>query len=819
MNTQYHCQNPKRLQAVRLHPTLNAIDYLEVLDGDAPPDSPSQRTLLVYCLKPLLSLTKDNVQIEGGVRITPVKAEWAFPATAVPASLLTPAEQIYLAALPNPDHILVIRTDSSGDFSTYTLRLVSSITDTNPPTDFDPLLSQVAFSFKVECPSDFDCKTAVSCPPDPLPQPRIDYLAKDYASFRRLMLDRLSVLMPEWQERNPADIGVALVETMAYAADYLSYYQDAIATEAYLGTARKRTSVRRHARLLDYPMHEGCNARTWVVLQVAPLGAADGGTLPARTPLYTQTGAERGTITPADLDKGLKAGAQIFETMHDLTLRSALNELHFYTWGDDRCCLPAGATRATLQGSLAQVPLAAGDLIAFEEVRGPDTGEAGDADWAHRHVVRLLNDPIERIDPLTNEMVLDIAWDAADALPFPLCLWQLDAGPVSVARGNVVLADAGTTIANEPLLPGAVPANGRYLPQLRTSHITYRVPYHHLAAQKQAAAYALSQTPTAALPDATLLADGLPWHPQANLLHSDRFDRDFMVEVDENGRSHIRFGDGTLGQQPKPGQIFTATYRVGGGPASNVGAEAIAHIAQDGIQNVRNLLPAQGGTSPEPISQVKLYAPQAFRTQERAVTEADYATIAQRHPQVQKAVATLRWTGSWHTMFVTVDRIGGQRVDADFEEELRLFIEQFRLAGHDVEIEPPRFVPLDIALTVCVCPGYFRYTVQQALLQLFSSRPLPTGGRGFFHPDNFTFGQPVYLSQVVAAAMQVPGVSWVEVDDSPPKPNRFRRWGQPAYGEIADGRIQMSRLEIARLDNDPNAPENGRIEFMMQGGL
>ena len=30
------------------------------------------------------------------------------------------------------------------------------------------------------------------------------------------------------------------------------------------------------------------------------------------------------------------------------------------------------------------------------------------------------------------------------------------------------------------------------------------------------------------------------------------------------------------------------------------------------------------------------------------------------------------------------------------------------LAGHDVEIEPPQFVPLDIALRVCVEPDVFR---------------------------------------------------------------------------------------------------------------
>src|SRR5882762_7378926 len=99
-------------------------------------------------------------------------------------------------------------------------------------------------------------------------QPSIDYMAKDYESFRQLMLDRLSATLPAWQERHAPDLGIAIVEMLAYVADYLSYYQDAVATEAYLGTARQRISVRRHARLLDYVLHEGCNARAWVHCRV-----------------------------------------------------------------------------------------------------------------------------------------------------------------------------------------------------------------------------------------------------------------------------------------------------------------------------------------------------------------------------------------------------------------------------------------------------------------------------------------------------------------------------------------------------------------------
>ena len=98
------------------------------------------------------------------------------------------------------------------------------------------------------------------------PAPHINYLSKDYASFRQLIYDRLALTMPDWQEQHVPDIGVTLVELLAYIADYLSYYQDAVATEAYLGTARQRISVRRHARLVDYRIHEGNNARAWVTV-------------------------------------------------------------------------------------------------------------------------------------------------------------------------------------------------------------------------------------------------------------------------------------------------------------------------------------------------------------------------------------------------------------------------------------------------------------------------------------------------------------------------------------------------------------------------
>jgi hypothetical protein len=705
---------------------------------------------------------------------------------------------------------------------------VRSADDPRPPQGFDPVLSSVAFSFKVGCASEFDCRTEAVCAPEPLPQPRINYLAKDYASFRTLLLDRVAVTMPDWQERNPSDVGVALVELLAYAGDQLSYQQDAAAVEAYLGTARRRISVRRHARLLDYPMHDGCNARAWVALEVSAdqLGTAQFPALAAGTQFIC---GGRDPVSPVVPSVGAEAQREVplvFEAMHSVpSLLERRNAIRFYTWGDRRCCLPKGATEAYLEATAAEVQLHAGDVLILEEVLGAQSGVPADADPARRHAVRLDREPEEHLDPLYSRTALLVHWRPEDALPFPLCLWEIDRGggvldPVSVARANVVLVDHGLSVVDDALLPPEPPQTGEYRPRLARPQVTQAPPFDPQAARDLPASAVGVGDPRAAL--ATVrLEDDQQWEVRRDLLASERFDRHFVVEVEEDGLAHLRFGDDKLGARPPERALLRPFYRIGGGVRGNVGAEAInQYVGAPGlIVRVRNPLPAAGGVDPEPIDQVRLYAPQALRRQERAVVEADYAAMAQRHPEVQRAAATFRWTGSWTTVYVTIDRFGGAEVDDAFKLEMRDFLDRYRMAGYDLEIDAPQFVPLHIVFTVCVTPDQFRGAVKAALLERFSNRVLADGTKGFFHPDQFTFGQPVYLSRIVAAAMQVPGVEWIDTTEGPQKPTLFRRYGQPSRGELADGRITMERLEIARLDNDPNAPENGQIDFVMKGGL
>ncbi|NJP11713.1 MAG: putative baseplate assembly protein [Leptolyngbyaceae cyanobacterium RU_5_1] len=858
----HFCCDQRRRDTVRAHPTLNGIDYLEVLDQDAPVGSPRQRSLLVRWLKAIPEFTRENVQLEGGERITPVRVVWAYRADRIPATELTPPEQAFFAALPEADRVLVVRTDSTGDFSTYRLSLRASEAILIPRDRFDPRLLAVDFSFKVECPSEFDCQRDRLCPPGPQPQPELDYLAKDYTSFRQLMLDRMAVLLPQWKERNPADIGITLVELLAYVGDHLSYQQDVIATEAYLGTAQRRTSVRRHARLVDYVMHDGCNARVWVQVQVS-----QDTLLPSSTQVLTRVEGATEKIVPGSTayQRILAQRPEVFETLHESLLLAAHNQLFFYTWGDRDCCLPRGATRATLRDDPAQrLQLRAGDVLILIETKGSETGAEADADRTHRHAVRLTRVEPAAIqvvdgrptwtagplltDPLTGTAIVEIEWHRDDALPVPFCIsatTDADYGQqfvqdVSVALGNIVLADHGQTLpveelgqVPEPILfPALVsiedrcqkstpePIPPRFNPHLQEAPLTQaatvtkeigdravRLPFDPDASATAAFQWSLRD----ALPALTL--NNGTWFPQRDLLSSNQFDLNFVAEVEANGQTSLRFGDDRHGLRPNVGTLFTAVYRVGNGVAGNIGAEALAHIVTgDGaIDRVWNPLPARGGIQPESIAAVRQQAPTAFRTQERAVTADDYARVAERHPQVQRAAATFRWTGSWRTVFVTVDRLGGLPVDAAFKREMLRHLERYRMAGYDLAVDAPRFVSLEMEMQVCVKPNYFRSDVKAALLQVFSNRILPDGRRGVFHPDHFTFGQPVYLSPLYAAAQAVAGVESATI-------TLFQRQGTPDNDALERGWLELGRLEIARLDNDPNFRERGVLQLRLGGG-
>ena len=842
-----YCHEDLRRDAVRHKKNWNGLDYVEVSDD--------QRTLTVYFLgklPPELSENKPGIEhflaIEGGQRVRDIA--------------ITDIDPV-VDSDPEKDDYLVVRLDKYGDFSTYVLRLVGV-------EHIDPRYDSVEFSFKVGCPSDMDCATPSLCEPDILIEPEINYLAKDYASFRQLILDRFALLMPDWKERHVPDLGVALVELLAYTGDNLSYYQDAVATEAYLDTARQRISVRRHARLVDYTLHEGCNARAWVSLETDTDYALPLADVSFITGLNDALNKPASVLTWDDLDNVPASAYEVFEPLPlidagaSLQLYAAHNRISLYGWGQNACCIDAGSTCATLldawilpteeekakhQHPRRALHLKAGDVLVFEEVLGPVTGLPADADPAHRHAVRLTKvtpgaDVLYRTADGLAVPYLNIEWSAEDALPFALCVSALGGAPecayfndVSVARGNVILVDHGRTQGQDL---GQVPVEhgdahcecvghpgdaqvlaGRFRPSLEKAPLTYRepLPQDDPAHEQWASAADLAARDAClALPQVKLTSDPpQPWEARYDLLGSHADDRHFVVEIDNGGIAHLRFGDGELGYQPQGGSSISASYRVGNGTRGNVGAESISRLIVksplSGITiTVRNPLPAFGGKEPEPIAEAKLFAPHLFRKRlERAIIADDYQQITERNRKVQRASAALVWTGSWYEADVAIDPFGGESTDDALLADITRDLGCYRRMGHDLHVTPARYVPLHLKLEVCALPYYQRAHVKAALLAVFSNRRLPGGKLGFFHPDNLTFGEGIYLSRIIAAAQAVTGVECVKV-------TVFHRLFESPNHEIDNGVLPLLNAEIAQLDNDPNYPERGKLEIQVEGG-
>jgi hypothetical protein len=838
----YCCLDDERHAALRAAIAgglaINGIDFLEVLDAELLELSAGpglgglpayrQRVLLLqlFAAAPT-DLRPAQVLIRGGERVA-ARCVWtrrldqlgASAAThgAIPAVLRTALE------LPAFDRftrstVLAIGTDTHGDAAPYRLTLINDpIADPTPRAGFDPRLAEVAFTFKAECPTPFDCADPQPCAAPEAESPLIDYLAKDWSSFRRLMLDRMSVVLPEWRERLPADLGVALVELLAYQADFLSYAQDAAQTEAYLGTARRRTSLRRHARRVDYFVDEGTSARAFVALAVG--ATADGQVLPAGTRFLSLSPGLPPRVDAADVQRRRREGALVFESAMPLKVRAGVEAIAIHSWSDRQCALPRGSTQVTLVG---RPPLERGDLLLLEEVVGGESGLTADADLAKRHVVRLI-DLRPTVDPLNAGLQLTEAfWHEADALPFALCLSTEHQPAVARAAGNILVADHGFTSLEFEEVGTAFDLEP-FRPLLREGPLSHPRPLPErfvLAAGVDRATLA----PRNVLPAAALREEGpgLPaivacrdaqrsdWGARRDLLGSGPFDAGLVAEVEDDGRARLRFGDNVNGRAPE-GKV-EVRYRVGNGPVGNLGADLLRHVEAPfgGILAVRNPLPGWGGRRPESAEEIRRYAPEAYRVQERAITAEDWARAAERHPEVARAQATFRWTGSWTTVFLTVDRRLGRPLDDAFEEELRTFLERFRVAGYDLEIDRPRPVSLDLALRVCVASGHDPSAVRRELLRALGSGRGADGRPGLFHPDAWTFGQPVYLSPIYAAAAAVAGVGALRVE-------RFQRADRPGAAGLTDGVLPMGRLEIARLDNDPSRPENGRLELDLRGG-
>lgn len=533
---------------------------------------------------------------------------------------------------------------------------------------------------------------------------QMDYMARDYDSLLQAMRDQIPTKLPEWTDyTSEADFGNVLLELFAHMGDILSYYQDRIANESFLGTAQTRRSIIHHLRLIGYRLSTAAPAAAQLMLMVprtfnGELILFRGNAFATKSQInqksvrFEYTSATPLRITPAEfVDHPVNANQKIYVTSDPRqAIATITNPSH-----------PSQKIYA------AGIPVEEGRLVQ-NEVLGTSNGQ-----------------PNQRF---------------------------------TLSHAGVILRSFNTQSAQQDIL--LLTEQGGIIQ---------------------------------------------PWTLRESLAFSREQQRDFILDIDEQDRATVIFGDGAFGLIPPSGSLIKVTYRVGGGALGNVSAHMIQtlvaapQLALIGAK-VTNPVAASGGADRESIDHAVMHAPKVFRSLKRAVTAEDYKALALDFNGVSKVRAE---PTNWNTVTLYIAPTGGGRVNDVLEANLLAYFEDKRPITTVIEIADVDYVKIYIAATVGIESYYSRNEIKEkveaAIAQLLAL-------------DNVDFKQTLYLSKFYEAMEAIAGVTYVNVTE-------FRRAEEPVGSIKIDGKIELGSNEIPiapQASEDPNYPKG--IKLTLEGG-
>lgn len=158
----------------------------------------------------------------------------------------------------------------------------------------------------------------------------ISYRVGTHSQFRQSLLARLSgpgqPLLNSLTTRADDDFTIALLDAWATMADVLTFYQERIANESYLRTAKERLSVLELARLIGYQLRPGVAASTLLAFTLEDAPGVLG-------PIFISGSAKSVDLPSVTIDIGTRVQsipgpgeqAQVFETIEKIEARPEWN--------------------------------------------------------------------------------------------------------------------------------------------------------------------------------------------------------------------------------------------------------------------------------------------------------------------------------------------------------------------------------------------------------------------------------------------------------------------------------------------------------------
>jgi hypothetical protein len=493
-------------------------------------------------------------------------------------------------------------------------------------------------------------------------------MARDYDSLLLSMRELVPEKLPEWTDfESETDFGNVLLQLFAHMGDILSYYQDRVANESYLGTAQTRRSIIHHLRLIGYRLATAAPASTTLTLAL-PGDCTDVIEISKGDAFATKSQKDSPSVR--------------FEYTREASITIDCANLPVDSDGKKR---------------YANIPVEEGRLVR-DEILGTSGGR-----------------PNQSFTLANPELILRSLGEGQQINRDIILTTELGVGP------GMIIED---------------------------------------------------------------------WNLRESLAFSREGQRDFIIEIDDQDRATITFGDGAFGAIPTRGAVIKATYRVGGGTHGNVAANTIQTIV-DAPQlsllaaTVTNPAPATGGAERETIEHAVQHAPTVFRSLKRAVTGDDYRALALDFRGVGKVRAEAT---SWNIVNLFVAPEGGGHVSDVLRANLLAYFEDKRPITTVIEIEDVDYVKIYVTAEIGVKSYYDPDEVKEQVEQ---------AGANLLAFDNVDFGQIIYLSKFYEAIEAIEGVSFVNITE-------FRREGSRTGAVEPSGKIELGVNEIPRTPTDPD---------------
>lgn len=344
--------------------------------------------------------------------------------------------------------------------------------------------------------------------------------------------------------------------------------------------------------------------------------------------------------------------------------------------------------------------------------------------------------------------------------------------PTVQVAGNVTRASAGAT-RNEILGSGDAARAGQSFTLLQ----------HPVT-------WVSADTPTGAASTLRVFVDGELWREVDSFAGYGPRDRVHITQVLSDGRVVVRFGDGVQGARLPTGvENVRARYRVGLGAGGNVAPHRINQLVTrpPAVSGVDNPVRATGGAEPDTPARARRDAPLAVTALDRLVGLRDYEDFARRWAGIGRARATRIVTGGREQVHVTLAGVGDAALAADSAGvvNLRSALLAYGEPRVPVTVAVRETQLLVLALRVAVDADHAFDLLEPVLRAGLLAR------LGF---DARELAQPVYVSEILAAAQAVPGVDHVTVE---------------VLTTVTDADPVGSVRRLAATWGDPNRPKPG----------